>query len=103
MGRIHENDADTLGKQIPAPAEVVTTPGIIPGYKIVDQQWEFNLENGETVVLTGTVQEVVAKLKVLQPGYELEVSSSPAPTSENPSALLKRQSWKIASTNYRGR
>lgn len=61
---------------MPAPAEVAKTPGT-PGYMMMDLEWEVDLEGGETVALKGTVQEAVAQLKVLQPGYDLQVSPPP--------------------------
>ncbi|GFF63739.1 hypothetical protein IFM60648_01027 [Aspergillus lentulus] len=46
---------------------------VIPGYNVVDIEWQVQVTaGGPTVNVTGTVEEVYAHLKTLNPGFEEE-------------------------------
>ncbi|GAM35627.1 hypothetical protein TCE0_017r04105 [Talaromyces pinophilus] len=50
-----------------------TSPAAIPGYNIVDIEWEVQVTaGGPTVNVTGTVEEVYAHLKTINPDFETE-------------------------------
>ncbi|KAK4443123.1 hypothetical protein QBC34DRAFT_337448 [Podospora aff. communis PSN243] len=71
---------------LPALAAAATS---IPGYTIVPQLWEIEVAPGQIATLNGTVQEVIAQAKAINPNYTLP--DPPATVPRRRSQLSRRE------------
>lgn len=64
----------------------------IPGYTIVPLTWEIEVSPGQIATLNGTVQEVIAQAKTLNPDFTLpDAPPEPAAVPRRRSQLSRRE------------